>query len=146
MFPILRASVVLATIGVAGAAIAWAQTAAAQGDVVLTNNWNKDACAVTDTAVLELANPATVSRIDLWFHWNADESSVGYSMSANGQVVATGALTRAECDPIQKTWCVARVEPNLQLQPGRYVFVTSRPGVCQNGGSAGGGFIRAFGH
>lgn len=111
----------------------------------LYNNWNTATCNVTDVAGFNVPGPTLVQRIDIWFRWRANETTIGYTVSRNGEVIATGDLSRAECDPHQAAWCVARVEPNAQLEAGTYVFRTSRPDICQNAGSAGVGFIRAFG-
>lgn len=111
----------------------------------LYNNWNTAACNVTDVAGFDVPRSMLVRRIDIWFRWRANETTVGYSVSRNGEVIATGDLSRAECDPYQAAWCVARVEPNAELEPGSYVFRTARADICQNAGSGGVGFIRAFG-
>lgn len=109
------------------------------------NNWNTGACDVTDVAGFSVERPIRVQRIDIWFRWRANETIVGYSASRNGEVIASGDLSRAECDPHQAAWCVARVEPNAEFEPGTYTFRTARAGICQNAGSVGRGFIRAFG-
>lgn len=111
----------------------------------LYNNWNTEACNVTDIAGFDVPRPTLVRRIDIWFRWHANETRIGYSVSRSGEVVATGDLSRAECDPHQAAWCVARVEPNVEFEPGSWVFKTERAGICQNPRSLGVGFIRAFG-
>lgn len=112
---------------------------------VISQNWNGEACSLTDVATLALDRATNVRRIDLWFNWRGGETAVHYSVSHNGAPFAEGDLARAECDPNQAAWCVARVEPNAALEAGVYEFRTARPGVCQNAGSGGQGFIRAFG-
>jgi hypothetical protein len=111
----------------------------------LSENWNTAACDFTDVATLALARPTNLQRVDIWYRWAANETSVHYSVSQDGAAVAEGDLTRAECDPYQTAWCVARVEPGADLQPGTYVFRTAHARICQNAGSRGQGFIRAFG-
>jgi hypothetical protein len=111
----------------------------------LADNWNTAACGLTGRAELDLATPARLTRLDLWYHWNPGESSVAYSIDANGRAVGAGTLRRAECDAYQKSWCVARDTPNLQLSAGRFQIRAARAGVCQNAGSGGSGFIRAYG-
>ena len=111
----------------------------------LFDNWNTQACNVTEYTGFVVPRPTLVRRIDIWFRWNANETSVGYAVARNREVVATGELSRAECDPHQAAWCVARVEPNIELEAGDWIFKTDRPGICQNAGSQGVGFIRVFG-
>lgn len=67
----------------------------------LYNNWNTAACNVTDVAGFDVPRSMLVRRIDIWFRWRANETTVGYSVSRNGEVIATGDLSRAECDPYQ---------------------------------------------
>lgn len=124
------------------AALIVASPAAGQA---ISENWNTGACGVTDVATLVLDRPAHIRRVDLWFQWRAGDASVGYSVSLNGAPYAEGDLARADCDPNQGAWCVARVEPDADFEAGVYQFRTARPGVCQNAGSGGRGFIRVYG-
>jgi hypothetical protein len=109
------------------------------------DNWNTAACDVTDVATLSVDRPTRLQRVDIWYHWASNEAVTRYSVSHNGATIAEGDLARAECDPYQTAWCVARVEASVDIEPGAYVFRTSRPAICQNAGSSGQGFIRAFG-
>lgn len=121
---------------IAGTSIAGAQQ--------FSNNWNTNACAFTDTAALEIGQALHLSRIELWYNWQPNETSVGYTVMFNGQAVGTGNLSRASCDPYQQAWCVAQDNPDTDLLPGTYTFRTERPFVCQNSESGGRGFIRAY--
>jgi hypothetical protein len=112
---------------------------------VIYENWNPAACDVTDAATLPLDRPTRLQRVDIWYHWAASEASTRYSVSSNARTIAEGDLVRAECDPYQPAWCVARVELGFDVSPGAYVFRTPRAAICQNAGSGGQGFIRAFG-
>jgi hypothetical protein len=96
--------------------------------------------------MLDVASPLHLSRIDLWFNWQAGERSVTYTVSADGQAFGGGTLTRGDCDPYQGAWCVARDAPDIDLAPGRYEIRAARAGLCQNGGSGGAGFIKAYGY
>jgi hypothetical protein len=89
---------------------------------------------------------AQVTRVDIWYHWAAGESSVGYTLSGGGRSLTNGVLSRAECDPYQTAWCVARGALNTALAPGRYEFRLDRASVCQNAGSGGAGFIKVWGY
>ena len=113
---------------------------------LLVDIGNPYLCGVTDTATLDLDRPTHLTRVDIWFRWQSDESSVGYTVTSGGEQVGGGTLQRAECDPYQGAWCVARDTPDVDLAPGRYEFRTARRGVCQNSGSDGAGFIKAYGY
>jgi hypothetical protein len=108
------------------------------------NNWNSDACGYTDLATFTLDRAIRVQRIDIWFNWRAGESSIRYKAMRDGTPLAEGELARAECDPYQASWCVARVEPRAELESGVYTFRTDRAGICQNSASGGQGFVRVF--
>jgi hypothetical protein len=109
------------------------------------DNWNAGGCSVTDVATLTIARPVRLQRIDIWYHWRQDETSAHYTASLDGEVITSGELARAECAPNQAVWCVARVEFGADIQPGTYTYRTERQAICQNGGSKGQGFIRAYG-
>ena len=111
----------------------------------LFDNWNTAACGFTDTATLTVNRHIQVQRLDIWFRWGRNESAMRYTAARGGRVIAAGELFRAECDPYQEAWCVARVYIGANMKPGTYTFRTQRPGICQNAGSGGQGFIRAYG-
>ena len=108
------------------------------------NNWNTGACRLTDSATINVSQPQHMSRLELWYNWQPNESSVGYTVSFNGQQIGTGTLKRADCDPYQAAWCIARDTPEAEMSVGTYTFRTAHPRVCQNAGSGGQGFIRAY--
>jgi hypothetical protein len=70
---------------------------------------------------------------------------VYFTASVGGEVMEEGELTRAECDPNQAAWCVARLEAGVEIEPGTYTFRTERAAICQNRASGGNGFICAYG-
>lgn len=108
------------------------------------DNWNPAACSGTDSATLSLDRATWLQRADIWYLWNPNETSAPYSLSKDGVAMGGGDMSRAECDPNQSAWCVARIELGAQLEPGVYVFRTARRAICQNSGSGGQGFIRAY--
>lgn len=108
------------------------------------DNWNTGACGFTDMATLTIGQPVHLSRFELWYKWQPNEASVGYTVLFNGQVIGSGNLSRAGCDPYQGAWCVAQDTLSADLSPGTYTFRTERPRLCQNSGSGGAGFIRAY--
>jgi hypothetical protein len=125
------------------ASLATSATGTAQNK--LFDNWNTDACGYTDSATFNLQTPAHLDQIEVWYQWRARESSVPYTIWHDSQAIRTGMLYRAECDPYQGAWCIARDSVDIDVGPGAYTIRTERPRVCQNGGSAGVGFVKAFG-
>src|SRR6185503_18923073 len=111
----------------------------------LFDNWNTGACGFTDIASFTIDRSFRVQRIDVWYRWRRNETAVRYTAMRGNEVIANGELARTECDPYQEAWCVARVEPNVRLEPGTYTFRTERARICQNAASGGLGFIRAYG-
>lgn len=108
-------------------------------------NWNTAACGFTDVATLAVDQPTHLDRVEFWYKWGPNETAVAYTALRDGQVVFSGNMVRAECDPYQRAWCVARDEPAMDLAPGVYTFRTPRAAICQNAGSRGEGMLRAFG-
>ena len=127
-----------------GVAMTIASGSAIGDSRLLADNWNTAACDQTDRAILTLAQPTHVDRVDLWFHWNEGEQTVGFKVVRDGQSQVEGSLARGQCDPYQAAWCTATVEPQADLEAGSYAFVVERAAVCANAGS-GGGFLRATG-
>jgi hypothetical protein len=113
--------------------------------VKLFDNFNTDACGYTDSATFKLQTPAHLDQIQVWYHWQGRESSVHYTILHENQSVRDGALSRAECDPIQQAWCLANDALNVDAEPGAYTIRTERGRVCQNAGSGGFGFVKVFG-
>ena len=54
----------------------------------LIENWNTAACDCTDVATLSLDRPTDLQRVDIWYRWAANETSVHHSVSQNGSAVA----------------------------------------------------------
>lgn len=111
----------------------------------LFDNWNTDACGYTDAATFSLQAPAHLDHIEVWYHWRGRESSAPYTIWHDRQAIRTGMLNRAGCDPYQEAWCVARDAVDMDAGPGEYTIRTVQR-VCQNGRSAGVGFVKAFGY
>jgi len=109
------------------------------------DNWNTDACDMTDTAVFTLDRPIRADRIEVWYRWHTHEGSIRYSLSMNGQTLRNGILIRSSCDPYQEKWCGAVDGFDFMLYPGTYTINTERPRICQNLGSGGNGFVKVYG-
>jgi hypothetical protein len=120
------------------------ETAAGGGAAQIAEIWNTANCDFTDTAMLTLDRPTNLNRIEVWYKWQPNET-VSYTLSLNGKTIRSGSLVRGECDAYQRDWCIAADQINMNLAPGTYLLRTRRAGICQNSGSGGKGFIRAFG-
>lgn len=109
------------------------------------DNWNIDACEMTDTAEFSLDRPIRADRIEVWYRWHTHEASIRYTLSMDGQMLRNGILLRSSCDPYQEKWCGAVDGFDLVLYPGTYTIQTERPRICQNQGSDGNGFVKVYG-
>jgi hypothetical protein len=134
-----RAPLHLIALALAGAI---ALPAAAQP---LLEIWNTAGCGLTGEATFTVDQPIRLDRIEVWYNWRANETAVPYTTLLDNKAVSSGTLTRADCDPFQRAWCIARDEPQTVLPAGAYTFRTQRAAICQNAGSGGHGFLRVFG-
>jgi hypothetical protein len=119
--------------------------AAGGQSALIIDNWNPSACSFTDNAVMNLARPAYVESVQLWYNWAAGESSLPYTLSGGGRVLRQNQLRRGSCDPYQSAWCEATDTIGLSLAAGSYTFTVTSRRVCQNSGSNGMGFIHVRG-
>lgn len=113
--------------------------------VKLADNWNTAACNFTSEAYLVLQRDTRVDRLELWYSWRKGEGGVPFEIVASNGSIYSGNLMRSSCDPYQGQWCVATDAPRLDLPAGTYAIRASSPRLCQNAGSGGTGFIRAYG-
>lgn len=107
--------------------------------------WNTSNCDLTDAATLALDRPAYVTRIEVWYRWQGNETSIAYDLSHDGQTIRSGNFSRAECDASAREWCIGTGRIDANLAPGAYTVRTERAGICKNDQSGGQGFIRVFG-
>ena len=114
--------------------------------VKFADNWNTAACDVTDTATLRVRHALHLDRFELWINWPANERSARYRVFLRGRDIGGGVLHRGDCDPYQSAWCVGSDSPDVKLSAGRYELRIDQSALCQNAGSDGAGFIRAWGH
>lgn len=112
---------------------------------LFTDNWNVATCDRTDTATLDIARPLHLDRFELWMKWSTSEGSAPYRVTFEGTDIGGGILHRGECDPIQGEWCVGADTPDVDLSEGQYDITINHEAICQNTGSNGEGFIRAWG-
>jgi len=114
--------------------------------VTIYEAWNSAGCGFTDSAALPLGEPVRLDRIQLWFNWRAGETSAPFVLLKDGVQIAQGQLSRGDCDPYQAAWCNAEADIGIRrLAPGDYTVQVAIARVCQNAGSNGRGFIRAWG-
>ena len=115
----------------------------------LLSIWNPQACSFTDLAMFKLSRPILLQKLDIWYQWQPQESSVPYQLIAvvggRSRVVHRGLLHRDSCDTYQQSWCIGSEAVQLELGPALYGLKTARPWVCQNQASEGTGFIKVWG-
>ena len=78
-------------------------------------------------------------------NWNTEACSFTDALFHEGEPVKRGRLMRGACDINQEAWCQARGNVGVVLPRGFVEVRTARGRVCQNAGSGGKGFIKAFG-
>lgn len=107
---------------------------------------NTAACGYTDRAEFTLDKDYVITRFRTWYKWGEGEQEIPYKLIQNQQEIASGNLTRKDCDPYQTQWCIAAdFEFNRQLASGNYVLQLTDKKICQNPGSQGKGFIYVWG-
>ena len=121
------------------------KTPATSSSAEFANNWNTAACNFTDTAGLDVRRAIHLDRFALWIKWRANERSTEYRVLFGGSDIGGGVVRRGDCDPYQSAWCIATDSPDVDLAPGPYKFRIDNKAICQNSGSGGAGFIRAWG-
>lgn len=107
---------------------------------------NTAACSFTDRAEFYLDRDYLVTRFRTWYKWDEGEQEIPYKLLRGGQEIASGKLTRKDCDPYQTQWCIAAdFDFYKQLSSGDYVLQLNSKKICQNSGSLGKGFIYVWG-
>ena len=110
----------------------------------ISDNGNIAGCGFTDTARFAIQRPSAVNKIEVWYKWEENQTSLPYLFHEPSGNVVRGVFTRTGCDPYQKSWCTGSDNLNKVLQPGNYA-VTVQPGrICQNSGTGGNGTIRVY--
>jgi len=153
--PTLSCGLLLGLLLAGGAAVADQQSGpppvrwtipGADGEQQVVDIWNTAGCGYTDRASFEIDRPMFLSRVQLWVDWDKVPGSdvTDYRVTFDGQPAGGGLLRRGDCDPYQSNWCTADDAPKVKLMPGRYVVRMGHQAICQNAGSGGQGFIRAW--
>ena len=111
----------------------------------LLNTVNTAACGTTATSSFTLDREAFVTRFSTWYQWNANETSVGFTLRKGGPQVLQGNFQRGACDVSQSSWCTGEIAVNQWWTAGQYDLTVNQPRVCANSGSANQGFVTVFG-
>lgn len=115
-------------------------------DALLYKISNPSACSFTDTAKFKLEEDHQISKLETWYSWAANETSLSYKLKQGDKVIHEGTLVRKSCDPYQGQWCQAIDESvKLSLNKGEYSLIASNSKICQNNLSSGQGFIYVYG-
>lgn len=123
----------------------WNDSSDTGSSETLLDNWNIAGCDLTRAATLDFSRAVHLERFELWIKWTANERTMKYRVSKGNRDIGGGTLTRGACDPIQGAWCVGADAPGVDLSRGQYTISIGRDAICQNSGSGGQGFIRAWG-
>jgi hypothetical protein len=134
----------IAIIGLAVAAlgftttIAFAQTAMKTETMVFdsTNNYI-GACSYTDASEWTLTQDLAISKFQLWYKWQTEETSLPVTVNKDGAVFATFEATRGACDPYQSTWCNADYTISKTFPAGTYTTKIPTAYQCLKPGGTG---------
>jgi hypothetical protein len=108
---------------------------------------NIGACSYTNKSEFKLNEDHFITRIRTWYSWGASETEIPYKLIKDGSEVANGKLTRKDCDPYQRQWCIAAdFEFNKPLKAGEYTLQVEKSQICQNTQSQNKGFIYVWGN
>ena len=113
--------------------------------VAVSDNWNGEACQLTDKARFRVTAPTRLTDLDLWYNWRRGETAPAFMLLTGDSVVAQGQLERGACDPQQAMWCNAHAPLAVDVGPGDYEVVTPDARICMNAHSRGVGFVRVKG-
>ncbi len=117
-----------------------------QEEQLILKRENPAACSFTDAAEFTLDTSYMITRIRTWYSWGQNEENTPYTIVRDDRTVASGTLTRKDCDPYQHQWCVAADYGfNKPLTAGTYVLKVPKAQICQNSMSGGKGMIYVWG-
>jgi hypothetical protein len=101
------------------------------------------ACAYTATSTWTLTQDLTISKFQVWYKWQAGETSLPVTVTKDGQDFASFTAVRGTCDPYQATWCNADYAINRVLPAGTYTTTIATAYQCLKPG--GTGTVRLYG-
>lgn len=135
-------------IGVVDNSLVSGGTIPAGGRVVeLAKVWNTESCDVTDQAALRLADDVVLTKIETWYQFPENTSSLSFQLlNADGEEVLASTMGKQTCDAEHPEWCAAlRANLRQALPAGEYTLVTSAPGLCTNAATEGQAFVKLSG-
>ena len=107
-----------------------------------TNNYI-GACQLTDNSEWTLSEDLNVSTFQIWYNWDANETSLPVTLYKDGQEFASFTATRTGCDTYQKNWCNADYELNKIMPAGTYTTKIPTAKQCLEPGKTG--TVRLYG-
>ena len=108
---------------------------------------NIGGCSMGDNAEFTLIKKSFITKITTWYSWGNQETVLPYQIIKDKQVIKSGALSRQDCDPYQKQWCVAGDDLiNRDFEAGEYTLQLKTSKICRNAESKNKGFITVFGN
>ncbi len=111
--------------------------AAAETLVFDSSNTYLGACGYTDSSQWTLARALTVSKIQLWYYWQANETTLPVTVTKDGAEFASYTATRGSCDPYQASWCNADFAINKEFSAGTYATKIANKYQCLKPGDTG---------
>lgn len=100
-------------------------------------------CQLTDKSEWTLKENLHVTTFQIWYYWDANETTLPVTVTKDGQEFASFTATRSSCDPYQKSWCNADYALNKDMPAGTYA--TKIPGAKQCLKPGGTGTVRLYG-
>ena len=101
-----------------------------------TNNY-LGGCQLTDKSEWELNEDLNVSKFQIWYQWNANETSLPVKVFLDGKEFAEFDAVRSACDPYQKQWCNADYAINKLFPKGKYTTQIPDSRQCLKPGGTG---------
>jgi hypothetical protein len=111
--------------------------AAAETQVFDSTDHYLGACQLTDSSSWDLKEDLTVSKFQIWYYWNQDETSLPVTVKLNGEKFAEFEAKRGDCDPYQHSWCNADYAINKVFPKGSYSTEIPNKRQCLKPGGTG---------
>ncbi|MDH7476375.1 MAG: hypothetical protein QHH09_02800 [Microgenomates group bacterium] len=107
-----------------------------------TDNYT-GACQLTDKSEWALDKSLNVTKFQMWYKWNEEETTLPITIFKDGKEFASFTATRGDCDIYQKRWCNADYNINKTFPAGAYTTKIPSARQCLKPGSTG--TIRLYG-
>jgi hypothetical protein len=118
--------------------VAHGQTNAAAETMVFdsTNNY-LGGCGYTAASTWTLTKSLSVSKFQMWYYWQANETELPITVTKDGAPFASFTATRSACDPYQTSWCNADFAINKTFPAGTYATTIAHAYQCLKPGGTG---------